>query len=197
MTSPQLATRTMAASASYSTPSMVMRWIGAADVGDEPERGGDVGGHSPAALVLRERAGHDPGVVARSAGHREVLRPAGPLHPAQVERLRARAATSARAARAGEAGMRRLPASRLPVPPGNHAERDLGADQRGGRLHRGAVAAEHRDHVHPFRDAVLGERARVARAAGGQHLGAPAGAAQRAHHGLHGPRLRSAPRPGW
>ena len=81
--------------------------------------------------------------------------------------------------------MRRLPASRLPVPPGMTPSAHVGADQRRRGLHRGAVAAEDRDDVHPLAPRRTRPRPlRVARAAGREHLGAPARAAQGAHDRL-------------
>jgi hypothetical protein len=67
----------------------------------------------------------------------------------------------------------------------DHAQTHVGAHERGGGLHGGPVAAEHRDHVHPLLHPVRRDAARVARAAGGDQLDLPARRLERAHDRVH------------
>ncbi len=174
ITSPQLATRTMAAFASHSTPSMVITWARAPHLADQPERGGDVGRHAPAALVLRQRLRHDARIVAGPARHGEVLRPRGPLHPAEIEGSGAGGDQGlGGAGRSG--GNPEVAGEEVAGPAGYDAERHVRTDQRRGGLHRGAVPTEHGHDVHLFRHAVCGKAPRIAGPAGGQHLRAPPG----------------------
>ena len=163
----------------------------ASDFRDKAERGGHIGSHAPSSLVLREGACHDPRIVSCSAGHGEILRPARPLHPAQVELLGS--GTHQRSCGTRRRGRNsQVPRQQIPSSTGDYSQCHIGAHQRRGRLHRGAVPTENRDYVYPVGHAVFSQDSGIARPAGGQDLGLPPGAPQRAHDG--GDRQRVGPR---
>jgi hypothetical protein len=144
----------------------------AADVGDEPEAGRDVGRHSPAPFLLRHRGGHDLGVVSRPAGDGKILGASQALHPTQVEEpgLRSKERSGRPGRRCGDP---EISGQKVAGSPRDYSERHLGTDQGGRGLHGGPIAAEHRDHIHSLADAIFGQLTGIARSAGGEDFDLP------------------------
>jgi hypothetical protein len=149
---------------------------GASNVSDQPEAGRHIGRHAPAPLMLAESGSHDLGVVTRSTGNGEIVESVGALHSSQIKAPRLRGQEGSR-----RTGRRRwnaqIACEQITGSAGDDAEGNVGADQCGGGLHRGPVAAEHHDDIHSFSHAVLRELTCVPGSSGRQHFHCPAAAA--------------------